>query len=119
AMICAAAGRPCRPHGDEDQNMRTTRYRVVALAIALVVAVAACGGGGDDDKEGAAAAETTASTTEPAQDGQMEEADPEIEEPITPQKPEEMAEEEEPADADDVMLAAALDVEAYWETTYE
>lgn len=100
--------------------MRTTRYRVVALAIALVVAVAACGGGGDDDKE-AASSETTASTTEPAQDGQMEEADPEIEEPITPQKPEEMAEEAEeaPTDADDVMLAAALDVEAFWEASYE
>ncbi len=89
---------------------------MVALLVAVALGAAACGGGGDGGDAGAQKAPETTATPE----GQMDPTAPEIEEPIEPMARISEAEEEEAptTDADEVMVAAALDVEAFWQATY-
>ncbi|HYI61081.1 MAG TPA: neutral zinc metallopeptidase [Acidimicrobiales bacterium] len=98
--------------------MRTNRFRVAAVAVALAVAVAACGGGDDDGGAAGVAQESTTTSTEPPQDGQMETSVPEIEEPIEPMGDPSQVDTDTTESADQVMIAAALDVEEFWRSTY-
>lgn len=97
--------------------MRTNRFRVIAVLLAVALSAAACGGGGGGEDE----ATEPPSTADTVGGGQMDPEAPEIEEPIEPMVRISEAEEAEEttADADDVMVAAALDVEAFWQDTYE
>lgn len=89
--------------------------RTAALISALALVVGGCGLTGDDDSAApeTTAAESTTTTTEPV-DGQMEMVEPEIESPIEPMGDPSGADDPVAATADAVMIAAAIDVQAFW-----
>ena len=103
--------------------MRKARWLVVGVVVAL--ALSACGAGSGEPS-------AVVRSTEPAADGgggstapgdgsggQMEPADPQVDEPITPMDDVTvMGSAGGPNSADDVMLAAGLAVQEFWSRTY-
>jgi predicted metalloprotease len=111
------------PQLDDQMNRRTTVFKIKALAALLALALvgAACGGGSDDGSvfDGATGSTTTA---QPGDGGDTDDGnvdlDVEVDEPIRPMRPSEQDEEPVAQDADTVMIAAAIDVGAFWEQRY-
>jgi predicted metalloprotease len=93
------------------------KMKALAAVLALALLGAACGGGDDDSVFDGADGGTTTVADDGGSGGNVD-LDVEIDEPIRPLRPAEQQDEPVAEDADTVMIAAAIDVGAFWESVY-
>jgi predicted metalloprotease len=100
------------------------KIKLLAALVALTLAAGACGGGDGDVFDGASGTTTTTPSGDGTGTGDGDgngdgnvDLDVEVDEPIRPLRP---AAQEEPVaeSADTVMIAAAIDVGAFWEESF-